>query len=74
VAINLTVLGTATSGDLRLFAADHPAPLASAINFIAGRTRTNNALVGLSTGGAVALKNDAVSGVQVVIDLVGYFQ
>jgi hypothetical protein len=74
VAINLTAVAPATAGDLRLFAADHAAPLASAINFPAGKTRTNNAFVGLSPAGAVTLRNDAGTAVNVVVDLVGYFQ
>jgi hypothetical protein len=74
VAVNLTVVSPPAAGDLRLFAADRAAPFASAINFAAGQTRTNNALVGLSPAGALTLQNDAGSGVTLVVDLVGYFQ
>lgn len=75
VAANVTATEATAAGDLRLFPPGGPAPLASVVNFAAGRTRANNAVLGLSAEGAVTVKADVPAGsVHLVIDLVGYFQ
>lgn len=74
-AVNVTVIAPTSLGYLRLYATGPaPGPF-SAINFSAGQTRGNNALVQLSAGGQVdALTTMPVPGtVDVVLDVFGYF-
>jgi trimeric autotransporter adhesin len=77
LSINVTVVQPASAGDLRLYPADQGAPLAAALNFRSGQTRTNNAVLGLSvTGvtGAITVQNDAGVPIALVLDVNGYFQ
>jgi hypothetical protein len=77
VAVNLTVVGAAGLGDLRAFPGGAPLPAASVINFAAGQTRANNAVLPLSKDGNAALAFHADPGagaVQLVVDVSGYFQ
>ena len=73
LALNVTVVGPGSGGDLRIFPAGLAAPLASALNFRPGQTRANNAVVGLSAG-AVTVRNDAPGPVDLILDVDGYFQ
>jgi len=77
VAVNLTVVGAASPGDLRAFPGGANLPAASVINFAAGQTRANNAVLPLSKDGNAALAFHADMGagaVQLVVDVSGYFQ
>jgi hypothetical protein len=75
VVVNVAVTGATASGNLRLFPADHPMPLASAINFRAGHTRVNNGIVRLGGAGASAVRCDMAAGqVHLVLDAFGYFE
>lgn len=76
VAVNITVTGATAGGFLRAFAA-FPAsvPNTSVLNFTAGATRANNAIVGLSPAGQITVLNGMASGtVHLVLDVVGYFE
>lgn len=48
VSLNLTVVTPAAGGHLRLYPANAALPLVSAINYGAGQTRANNAVLSLS--------------------------
>jgi hypothetical protein len=76
VAVNATAVGSATQGYLTLYPGDAAGPpLTSTINFIAGKTRANNAIVRLATnGGTIAVKNGSAGSVHFVLDVNGYFQ
>jgi hypothetical protein len=76
LSVNLTVTAPTAPGNLRLFPADVTVPLVSSINFSAGQTRANNAIVPASADGSVAIKvrNDSVGTVQLVLDVNGYFE
>lgn len=75
VAVNVTVTQAGAIGDLRVFPAGGAAPLASTINFRAGQTRANNAVLPLSANGDLAVRVAMPSGaVHVLIDVFGYFQ
>jgi hypothetical protein len=77
LAVNLTVVAPAQGGDLRAFAAGSAAPLASALNFGAGQTRTNNAILPVTTdgNGGLTVHLDMGPGTaQVIADVFGYFQ
>jgi hypothetical protein len=75
LSVNVTVVQPAKSGQLILYPDDQAAPLATTINFAAGALRANNAILGLGngSGGAIA-QNQSAGGVDLVIDVNGYFQ
>ncbi|HEX7181243.1 MAG TPA: hypothetical protein VF756_05330 [Thermoanaerobaculia bacterium] len=79
VALNVTALQATGAGYLALFPGDFLfLPITSTINFPAGASRANNAIIPLAGDGAGALAALAVvSGggtVHVILDVVGYFQ
>jgi hypothetical protein len=78
LSLNLTVVNTAGSGYLSLFAGDAGPPLASVLNFTPGTTRANNALVMLASSGTCSFgiqhATPSNTPVQVVADVNGYFQ
>jgi hypothetical protein len=75
VAVNLTVTQATSQGNLRLYPAGGPAPSTSTLNYAAGQTRANNAVVGLSPGGALAIRCNQGSGTaHAILDVTGYFE
>ena len=75
VALNLTVTAPTAQGNLRLYPADQPVPSTSTLNYVAGQTRANNAIVGLSASGVLAVRCSQASGTaHVVLDVTGYFE
>jgi hypothetical protein len=76
IAVNVTAINASLPGDLRLFPPGSPLPLASAINFVGNQTRSNNAILALSPGGAIAVWSDQPSAgtVHLTVDVNGYFQ
>jgi hypothetical protein len=76
VSVNVTVTGPTAPGFLTLFPADGTRPLASTINFAAGQTRANNALLRLATDGSGAVKvfNGSTGTVHVILDVNGHFE
>ena len=74
VALRVSVTEPEAPGSLLLYPADQPAPLASTINFSAGQTRTNEAIVTLSASLREIDLLDASAGiVHVIVDVEGYF-
>ena len=75
ISLNLTVTGATAPGYLTVYPQGLPIPLASTINFRAGQTRANNAIVPLGTGGAVTIFYGQASGnaTNVIVDLNGFF-
>ncbi len=75
MSLNVTVTDGTSLGDLRLFPGSSTPPLASTINFRAGQTRANNALVTLSATGILSVLDDQSTGqVQLIVDTNGYFK
>jgi uncharacterized repeat protein (TIGR01451 family) len=76
VAVNLTATGATGSGFLRAYAAfPIEVPQTSTLNFTAGLTRANNAIVQLSPEGQMAIFNGMAAGsVHAILDVVGYFE
>lgn len=77
VSINLTVAGPTAAGFLTVFPAALPSnPNVSSINFRAGSTRANNAVVSLGWNGTADAKvfNGSAGTVNVILDVNGYFQ
>ena len=74
VAVNLTVTGATAGGHIRLFPKGQALPTSSSVNYAAGQTRANNAIVGVGTDGALSAYAGQSSGsVHLVLDLSGYF-
>jgi hypothetical protein len=76
VSLNVTVTQPGSAGDLRLYPAGMPLPNASVINFNAGQTRANNAVVMLNGAGQLTVRDDQAPNARVhfIIDVNGYFQ
>jgi hypothetical protein len=75
VAVNVTVTEPAAAGLLTLHPGGSTLPLASTINYRAGQTRANNAVVLLGVAGDVQVFCGQLSGsVQLILDVTGYFQ
>ena len=76
-SVNLTVVDAVTLGHLTLFPGDAPGPpLVSNVNFNAGITRANNAVVRLATDGTgtIKVRNGSAGAVHLVLDVNGYFE
>jgi Tol biopolymer transport system component len=78
ISVNVTVTQATGAGHLTIGSSDRPLPSTSAINFGAGQTRANNAILPLPLNGLGDLRVSAtVAGggtVQVLIDVNGYFE
>jgi FG-GAP-like repeat len=75
VALNVTVTGNTSYGDVRVFPAGASGITASTINWRTGQTRANNTIVGLGANGSVTVWCVMFSGfTHVVLDVVGYFE
>jgi glucose/arabinose dehydrogenase len=74
VAANLTVTGPTDPGHLVVLPAGGALTDSSAINFRAGQTRANNAVLTLGPDGAILVRTGmAAGGVHLVLDVTGYF-
>lgn len=77
VAVTVTIVGAAGSGHVILFPGDTPVPPTSTINFAAGQTRSNNAVLGFSEDGtgSIGARATVAGGGQVhlILDVTGYF-
>ena len=76
VVLNVTITGPTGAGHLTVYPADltQPPPT-STLNFIAGQTRANNAIVKLSNDSKIKLR-PVVSGpgsVHIIVDVTGFF-
>ncbi len=76
LSVNVTVSGATAPGNVRLYPADVAVPQVSTLNFKAGVTRANNAIVPASADGSVAVsvKNASVGTVHFILDVNGYFE
>lgn len=75
-SVNLTVTEPTGGGHLTVYPADETQPLVSNVNFTAGQTRANNAVLRLATNGSGAVKvfNGSGGTVHVVLDVNGFFE
>jgi PKD repeat protein len=75
LAVNATVTGSTASGDLRAYAVGSVLPAVQLIDYSAGQTRANNAVLALGAAGDIEVRCDQASGdVQFILDVAGYFQ
>jgi uncharacterized repeat protein (TIGR01451 family) len=75
IAVNVTVTQSTATGNVRIHPSGTPIPTASTINYAAGLTRANNAIVGLN-GGQIAVFAAQAPGstVHFILDVTGYFE
>jgi hypothetical protein len=76
VSVNLAVSQSTAAGNIRLFPAGQAVPTVSSINYVAGQTRANNAVVSLDASGQLAAFVGQTAGttVHLIIDVSGYFE
>jgi hypothetical protein len=75
IAANVTVTQPTAPGHLRFYAGGDPLPQVSTINYSAGQTRANNATVTLGPNGDFVVRcGQTGGGVELIVDVVGYFQ
>ena len=78
VAFNVTVADPANSGFVALWPYNMPYPNVSTVNFIAGENLANGAIVPVTAGSpdinVVAAFEPGPSGVNLILDITGYFQ
>ncbi|HXO19057.1 MAG TPA: hypothetical protein VOA87_03935 [Thermoanaerobaculia bacterium] len=76
VSANLTVAAAAGAGFLTFFPGNAAGSSTSTINFKAGQTRANNAVLMLASSGTgtVAVQSGAAAAIDVILDVNGYFQ
>jgi hypothetical protein len=75
VAVNLLSIAPTGAGNLTAYPAGTPAPTASALNFVAGQTRANNALLLLGNGEIAIRPFVGGSGtVHLALDVNGWFE
>lgn len=75
LAANLEAISPASAGHLQILPGGTAAVSTSIVNFAAGQTRTNNALILLGTdGGFVIVAGLPAGSVHLIVDVVGWFE
>ena len=73
--MNVTVTGSTSYGDLRIYPTGAGGITSSTINWATGRTRANNSIVGIGGGGGLTVWCVMPTGLtHVILDVNGYFQ
>jgi hypothetical protein len=76
ISVNVTVTMSTDYGLLRVYPGNLAAPVVSTINFTAGRTLANNAILRLpdNGSGSITVKADGPAQVHFLLDVNGYFK
>ena len=74
VTLNVTVTNPSTAGSITLYPGTGLAPGTSTVFFAAGRTRANNATIGLVDGVLSVADRQESGTVDVIVDVSGYFR
>lgn len=75
VALNVTATASTAAGNLRVYPSGAALPNTSTVNYSAGQTRANNALVALGSAGQLNVcTSQATGSVEFVLDVTGYFE
>ncbi len=76
VSVNLVVTQATAAGHLTIHPPETGTPVASNINFAAGRTRANNAILRVSSDGSgiIVVVNAAPGTVHFILDVTGFFR
>jgi len=72
VVLNVTATATTAASHLTVWPAGAPKPVASSLNWAAGRTVANAVTTPLGSGGAVAVTSPA-GGADVIVDVIGWY-
>jgi hypothetical protein len=77
ISANVTVVGPTGTGHLLLYPGNYPKPATSTVNFAAGQTRANDAILPLASDGTGTLAAEPFvlggGSVHVLLDVNGYF-
>ncbi len=71
--LNFTVLTPGRSGSLSVWANGQGTPTTPSLSFIAGQTEQSQLTMGLDGNGALSIRNNSATPVQVIADAVGYY-
>ncbi len=71
LSMNITATQPATSGYLTVYPCDTQLPDASNVNFVAGQTRPNAAIVGTGANGEICVFASTTT--HILVDVIGYF-
>lgn len=74
LALNVTVTQPTSAGALKLFPGSGVAPITTTISFAAGKTRANNAVIGLAAGVLSVRNRQEAGSAHVIVDVSGYFR
>jgi glucose/arabinose dehydrogenase len=75
IAANVTVIGPSSAGNLRIWPAGTPDPGVGLVNFEAGETRVNNAMISLGASGSFSVLSAFPSGTaHLVVDVSGWYE
>jgi N-acetylneuraminic acid mutarotase len=74
VSLNLTGTGSTAPGNLRLYPAGSAVPPVSALNYVRGITRANNAIAALGADGRISVLCSPSGSTHVILDVNGYFE
>jgi hypothetical protein len=73
VAMNLTALDSTANGLIKAYPTGQPLPTVSSLNYGAGSTTNNMAIVPIGTGGDVTFENESRGPVDLLADVTGYY-
>jgi len=73
-ALNVTVTNPTSAGSLTVYPGTGAVPGTSTVSFAAGRTRANNATIGLSGGVLTVFDGQATGTTHLIIDVSGYYR
>jgi len=73
VSVNVTITAPTAEGHLTFYRAGAFPPLVSTINYRAGQTRANNAILSLGTAGDFDVACAGSGTVHLILDVNGYF-
>ncbi len=74
MALNVTVTNPTSAGSLTVYPGTGVGPETSTVSFAAGRTRANNATIGLIGGFVTVLDRQEDGTTNVIIDVSGYYR
>jgi hypothetical protein len=75
IAVNVTVTQPTAPGHVTIYPSGIPLPTTSTINYGAGQTRANNAIVQVGADDSIAVTCGQTSGTtHFIIDVLGYFR
>lgn len=74
VTLNVTVTGATAAGSLTVYPGTGPTPGTDTVFFAAGRTRANNATIGLVDGVLSVADRQATGTVDLIVDVSGYYR